>query len=110
MRDLAAEFVREQIYLQMREEVPYGVAVKVNEYKERENGVIYIGADIYVERDGHKKMIIGAKGSQLRKIGTAARSEIEGLVGSRVYLELWVRVEPNWRQNEGSLKRFGYQQ
>lgn len=110
VRDLAAEFIREQIYLQMREEIPYGAAVKVSEYKERENGVIYIQADIFVERENHKKMIIGAKGSQLRRIGAAARSEIERLVGSRVYLELWVRVEQNWRKDEQSLKRLGYSQ
>ena len=110
VRDLAAEFVREQIYVQMREEIPYGAAVKVTEFKERENGVIYIQATIYVERDSHKKMIIGAKGSQLRKIGAAARFEIERLVDSRVYLELFVRVEKNWRKNEQALKRLGYQQ
>ncbi|HSG14789.1 MAG TPA: GTPase Era [Anaerolineae bacterium] len=109
VRDLAAEFVREQIYLQMREEIPYGAAVQVTEFKERENGVIYIRADIYVERDAHKKMIIGAKGAQLRKIGAAARTEIEQLVGERVFLELWVRVERNWRKNEQTLKRLGYQ-
>ena len=109
VRDLAAEFVREQIYLQMREEIPYGAAVQVTKFKERENGVIYIRADIYVERDGHKKMIIGAKGAQLRQIGAAARAEIERLVGGRVYLELWVRVEKDWRKNEQTLKRLGYQ-
>lgn len=110
IRDLAAEFIREQIYLQMREEIPYGAAVMVTEFKERENGVIFIQADIYVERDSHKKMIIGTKGSQLKKIGAQARKEIERLVGSRVFLELWVRVEPDWRRSEQSLRRFGYQQ
>ena len=110
MRDLAAEFIREQIYLQMREEIPYGAAVMVTEFKERENGVIFVQADIYVERDSHKRMIIGAKGAQLKKIGAKARIEIEQLVGTRVFLELWVRVEPNWRKNEQSLRRFGYQQ
>jgi len=110
IRDLAAEFIREQLYLQMREEVPYGAAVLVTEFKERENGVIFIQADIYVERESHKKMVIGAKGAQLKKIGAQARKEIERLVGARVFLELWVRVEPNWRKSEQSLKRFGYQQ
>ena len=110
MRDLAAEFIREQIYLQMREEIPYGAAVMVTEFKERENGVIFVQADIYVERDSHKRMIIGAKGAQLKKIGAKARIEIEQLVGTRVFLELWVRVEPSWRKNEQSLRRFGYQQ
>ncbi len=110
MRDLAAEFVREQIYVQMREEVPYGAAVMVTEFKERDNGVIFIQCDIYVERDSHKRMIIGAGGKQLRKIGAEARKEIERLVGSRVYLELWVRVERDWRKSDHALKRFGYQQ
>jgi len=107
-RDLAAELVREQIFLQMREELPYGAFVQVNEYKERESGVTYIGATIYVERESHKKIIIGAKGVQLRKIGAAARLEIQRLIDGRVYLELWVKVAPNWRRDDKSLKRFGF--
>jgi GTP-binding protein Era len=107
-RDLAAELVREQIFLQMREELPYGAFVQVNEYKERDSGVTYIGATIYVERESHKKIVIGAKGAQLRKIGTAARVEIQRLIDGRVYLELWVKVAPNWRRDDESLKRFGF--
>jgi len=87
VRDLAAELVREQLYLQMR---------------------AYIKATIYVERENHKKMVIGTKGSQLRQIGAAARKEIEELIDARVYLDLWVKVEPQWRRNEQSLKRLGY--
>ena len=108
VRDLAAELVREQLYLQMREELPYGTAVLVDEFKERDNGVTYIKATIYVERENHKKMVIGTKGSQLRQIGAAARKEIEELIDGRVYLDLWVKVEPQWRRNEQSLKRLGY--
>ena len=108
VRDLAAELVREQLYLQMREELPYGTAVLVDEFKERDNGVTYIKATIYVERENHKKMVIGTKGSQLRQIGAAARKEIEALIDGKVYLELWVKVEPQWRRNEQSLKRLGY--
>ncbi len=108
LRHIAAELVREQIMLQLRDEIPYGTAVRVDEFKERENGVIYIGATIYVERDSHKRILIGAKGSQLRRIGAAARQEIEALVESKVFLELWVKVEPKWRRNEKALKRFGY--
>ena len=108
VRDLAAELVREQLYLQMREELPYGTAVLVEEFKERDNGVTYIKATIYVERENHKKMVIGSKGSQLRQIGAAARKEIEQLIDGKVYLELWVKVEPQWRRNEQSLKRLGY--
>jgi GTP-binding protein Era len=108
IRDIAAELIREQIFLQMREELPYSTVVVVNEYKERESGIVYIQADIFVERDNHKKMIIGSKGEQLRKIGAAARREIEDMVGDKVFLDLWVKVEPNWRQSERALKRFGF--
>lgn len=108
MRDIAAELIREQIFLQMRDELPYSTVVVVNEYKERESGVVYIQADIFVERDNHKKMIIGAKGEQLRKIGAAARREIQEMVGNKIFLDLWVKVEPNWRQSERALKKFGF--
>ncbi len=107
-REIAAEMVREQVFLQMREEVPYGTVVVVEQFKERENGVTYIGATIYVERDNHKRMVIGHKGEQLRKIGAAARREIEAMIQGKVYLDLWVKVEPRWRYNEQALKRFGY--
>jgi GTP-binding protein Era len=107
-RDIAAELIREQIMLQLREEVPYGAAVQVEEFKERPNGTTYIGASVYVERENHKRILIGAKGTQLRQIGEAARQEIEALIGGKVFLELWVKVEPKWRTNERALKRFGY--
>ena len=108
IRDIAAEFIREQIFLQMRDELPYGAAVIIEKFEERENGVTYIYSTIYVERQSHKKIIIGTKGSQLQKIGSAARKEIEELVGSKVFLEMWVKVEPNWRKNKEALKRLGY--
>ena len=107
-RDLAAELVREQILLQIRDEIPHGVAVQVQEFKERENGVVYISATVFVEREAHKKIVIGAKGSQLREIGAQARKEIERMLGTRVYLDLWVKVARRWRRNERALKRFGY--
>lgn len=108
LRDIAAELIREQIMLQLRDEVPYGVAVQVTEYKERPNGTVYINATIYVERENHKQIVIGANGAQLRQIGTAARHEIEDLVGEKVFLDLWVKAEPKWRRNERALKRLGY--
>ena len=108
IRDMAAEFIREQVMLQLRDEIPYGVAVQVDEFKERPNGTTYIGANIFVERDNHKRIIIGAKGKQLRQIGAAARKEIEALVEGKVFLELWVKVEPKWRRSEKALKRLGY--
>ena len=108
LRDIAAEMIREQVLLQVQDEIPYGAAVKVLEFKERENGVTYISANIFVERDSHKKILIGAKGAQLRQIGAAARLEIEKLVEGKVFLELWVKVEPKWRRSEQALQRFGY--
>jgi GTP-binding protein Era len=108
VRDIAAEMIREQILLHIREEIPHGVAVQVEEFKERENGIVYINATIYVEREGHKKIIIGSGGSQLRQIGKEARKEIERLVGTRVYLDLWVKEAPRWRGDESALRRFGY--
>lgn len=108
MRDIAAELIREQILLQLRDEIPYGVAVEVMEFKERPNGSNYISANVYVERDSHKQIIIGAKGVQLKQIGEAARKEIENVVDGKVFLELWVKVEPKWRHSEKALKRFGY--
>lgn len=108
LRDIVAELIREQIMLQMRDEIPYGVAVQTDQYKERENGVTYIGANIFIERDSHKRILIGSKGSQLRQIGAAARQEIESFLEGKVFLDLWVKVEPKWRRNERVLKRFGY--
>lgn len=108
VRDIAAELIREQIFLQMRDELPYGTYVDVEEFKERDNGVTFIRATIYVERANHKKIIIGANGEQLRKIGAAARSQIEELIAGKVFLKLWVKVETNWRRSENTLKRFGY--
>lgn len=107
-RDIVAELVREQIFLQLREEVPYGIAVKVEEFKERPNDVTYINATVFVERDSHKQIVIGRKGAQLRQIGAAARQEIEAFLGNKVYLDLWVKVESQWRRNEQALRRFGY--
>ncbi len=109
LRDIAAEMIREQIMLQLREEIPYSTAVKVEDFKERENGTTYISANIFIERDSHKRIIIGRNGEQLRKIGAAARKEIEELVEGKVFLELWVKVQPKWRRDEDSLRRLGYQ-
>ena len=107
-RNIAAELIREQIMLQLRDEVPYGTAVKVRDFKERDNGSTYVSADIYVERDTHKSIIIGKGGAQLKAIGAAAREQIEQLVGGKVFLELWVKVEKDWRHDPNLLRQFGY--
>ena len=108
IRDIAAEMVREQVMLKLRDEIPYSVAVQVEQFKERENGLTYIEANVFIEREAHKKIIIGKKGAMLRQIGAAARKEIEGLVEGKVFLELRVKVAPKWRRDEKSLRRFGY--
>ncbi len=108
LRDMAAEFIREQVMLQLRDEIPYSVAVQVDQFKERDNGTTYISANIIVERDNHKAIVIGTGGSQLRQIGAAARKALEELLEGKVFLELWVKVEPKWRHNEQALKRLGY--
>ena len=108
VRNIAAEMIREQLMLQLRDEIPYGTAVQVRDFKERPNGTIYVSADIFVERDSHKSIVIGTGGVQLREIGAAAREQIEQLVDGKVFLELWVNVEPNWRRDPQLLKQFGY--
>ncbi|MBE2223992.1 MAG: GTPase Era [Anaerolineae bacterium] len=108
IKDIAGELIREQIFLQLRDEIPYGTAVVVQEFKERENGVTYINANIFIERDTHKRIIIGSNGKQLQQIGQAARKEIEELIDGKVFLDLFVKVEPKWRRNEQALKRLGY--
>jgi GTP-binding protein Era len=107
-RNIAAELIREQLMLQLREEIPYGTAVQVRDFKERPNNTIYISADIFVERDSHKSIVIGAGGAQLKQLGAAAREQIEQLIEAKVFLDLWVKVEPNWRRDPGLLRMFGY--
>jgi len=107
-REIAAELIREQVLRLTRDEVPHAVAVVVEEFKERENDVVYIAANIYVERESQKGILIGKGGRMLRRIGTAARREIERMVGGRVYLDLWVKVSKNWRRNLQRVRWMGY--
>ena len=106
-RFIAAEIIREKIFRMTKDEVPYSTAVLVEEMKERGDR-IFTRADIYVERDSHKGIIIGAKGQMLKKIGQAARRDIERLLGAPIYLELWVKVKSDWREKPGALKEMGY--
>jgi len=108
VRFFVGELVRETLLEQLHDEVPYSVAVQVEEYRE-DRSPLYIRAVIYVERDSQKAIIIGSKGAQIRRIGESARAKIEAFVGTRVYLDLWVKVLANWRKNADSLSRFGYQ-
>jgi GTP-binding protein Era len=107
LRFFTAELIRETALEQLEEEVPYSVACEVEEFRE-ERRPIYIRAVIYVERPTQKQILIGRKGEKIREIGRAARVKIEDLVGAQVYLDLWVKVLPNWRRNAKALRRFGY--
>jgi len=107
-RDIAADLVREACLHQLREEVPHGVGVRVDEFTERENGMLYIAATIFVERNSQKGIVIGEGGRMLKGIGSAARKEIEEMGGRKVFLELRVKVLKDWRNDENALKRFGY--
>lgn len=97
-RFLAAELIREKILAETREEVPHAVAVLVDEWEEKPN-VTRVAATVYVEREGQKGIIIGARGAMLKKVGTLAREEMEKLLGRKIFLELYVKVEPEWRKN-----------
>jgi len=107
-REIAAELIREQVLRHTRQEVPHAVAVVVEEFKERENGVIYVAANVFVERDSQKGIVIGRRGQMLRQVGSAARQEIERLTGGRVYLDLRVKVRKDWRRDGRELRRLGY--
>lgn len=108
-RFIAAEMIRERVFRLTGQEIPYSVAVTIDSFSEKKNkGIIRIGATIHVERDSQKGIIIGKKGSKLKQIGEEARKEIEQLIGSRVFLELFVRVDKDWSKDDRTLRQFGY--
>ncbi len=107
-RFMAAEIIREKIMEKTGEEVPYSVAVDIDSWTERPDGVVAIAGNIYVEREGQKGIIIGAKGRMLKEVGTLARIDIERLLGTRVFLQLWVKVKRGWRDDKKILHDLGY--
>ena len=107
-RVIAAELIREQVLLHTRQEVPHAAEVVVDEFKERSSDLIYIHATVLVERATQKGILLGRGGSMIKEISKAARLEIEKLLDSRVYLELWVKVRPKWRHKESELRRLGF--
>jgi GTP-binding protein Era len=107
-RDIAADLIREACLNHLRDEVPHGVGVRIDEFKERENGMLYIAATIFVERKSQKGILIGEGGSMIKSIGSAARKEIEEMGGRKVFLELRAKVLKDWRNNENTMKRLGY--
>lgn len=107
-QEIAAELIREQVLLTTREEVPHGVAVVVEEWRQRRPDLTDIAATIYVEKESHKAIVVGRGGEVLKRIGAGARPGIEALAGTQVYLQLWVKVAKDWRDNAAAVKRFGY--
>lgn len=107
MRFLMSEVIREKLFLRLGQELPYAVAVEIEDWKDAEE-ITRIMAVIHVERDSQKKIVIGAKGEKIKEVGILARKDMEAFLGRRVYLELFVRVEPDWTQKVRSLERFGY--
>jgi GTPase len=107
VRFFASELIRETALEQLEDELPYSIACEIEEYREAQLPV-YIRAVLHVERDSQKRILIGAGGGRIRGIGRVARQKVEAFIGSPVYLDLWVKVLPNWRKNAHALRRFGY--
>ncbi|MCB0279566.1 MAG: GTPase Era, partial [Calditrichaeota bacterium] len=107
-RFFVSEFIREQLFIRYKDEIPYSTEVEIEEFKERETGKTYIRAVIYVERDSQKGILIGKGGSALKKIGEFSRKQIEDFLDRKIFLELFVKVLPNWRNDSKQLKRLGY--
>jgi len=107
-REIAAELIREAALIYLRDEVPHALAVRLDEFTERGEEGAFIAATLFVERDSQKGIVIGEGGAMLKKIGSAARKEIEAMSGRKVFLELRVKLSKNWRDDEDALRRFGY--
>ena len=108
VRFIVAELIREKALMRLQQEVPHSLAVVVDEFSPRDENMTYISAVLYVERASHKGIVLGRNGSMIKQIGQDARPEVEELVGTRVYLELWVKVWEKWRRKEAMLRRLGY--
>lgn len=108
MREMAAEIIREQAFECLHEEVPYGLAIRIREFKETDVPIPRISAEILVDKESHKGIVIGAGGQMLKKIGSGARKEIEKLIGEKVFLELTVIAKPGWARNRTLMKELGY--
>ena len=107
-REIAGDLIREACLIRLRDEVPHGLAVRIDEFKERENGMAYIAATIFVERESQKGIVIGEGGRMMKTIGSQARKEIEDMGGRKVFLELRVKVSKDWRNDPNALKQLGY--
>ena len=108
-RQVIAEIIREKLLWNLEREIPHGTAVEITKFSERDNGVIDVDATIYCEKASHKGIIIGKNGAMLKKISTAAREDCERFMGTKVFLQTWVKVKENWRDSDFLIRNFGYQ-
>lgn len=109
-RQIMAEIIREKLLWALDKEVPHGIAVEVTGFSQRDNDIIDCHVTIYCEKQSHKGIVIGKKGSMLKKISTQAREDMEAFMGAKVYLETWVKVREHWRDNPAAIQNFGYTQ
>ena len=107
-KQICAELVREKLLLCLDKEIPHGTAIEVTKFTERDNGIIDLDVTIFCEKASHKGIIIGKQGAMLRKIGELARKDIEAFMGTKVFLQTWVKVKENWRDSQAQLRNFGY--
>ena len=107
-RQICAELLREKLLQSLDKEIPHGTAIEISRFKERDDGLVEIEATIYCEKDSHKGIIIGKKGSMLKKIGESARTDMEQFLDTKVFLQTWVKVKENWRDNLNLIHNFGY--
>ena len=107
-KQICAELVREKLLLCLDKEIPHGTAIEVTKFSERDNGIIDMDVTIFCEKASHKGIIIGKQGAMLRKIGELARTDIEAFMGTKVFLQTWVKVKENWRDSMAQLRNFGY--
>ena len=107
-KQICAELVREKLLLCLDKEIPHGTAIEVTKFSERENGIIDMDVTIFCEKASHKGIIIGKQGAMLRRIGELARNDIEAFMGTKVFLQTWVKVKENWRDSMAQLRNFGF--
>ena len=107
-KQICAELVREKLLLCLNKEIPHGTAIEVTKFSERDNGIIDMDVTIFCEKASHKGIIIGKQGSMLKKIGEMARQDIEAFMGTKVFLQTWVKVKENWRDSQAQLRNFGF--
>ena len=108
LRFMASEIVREKALRNLDQEIPYGIGVVINKFEYRENGIVDVDADIVCDKQSHKAMVIGKGGAMIKKISTQSRQDIEDLVGTKVFLNLYVRVKEDWRDSDFLLNQLGY--